>query len=106
MMTTSKKIPNPNIPENSEPSRKQVRGGSLFVGDSKQVHTITSHFGDRLKREREKAGLTQEQLAGLVPLNRAYLSEIETGKRQVSLNLAFRLAKALSLTLDQMTGMD
>jgi DNA-binding XRE family transcriptional regulator len=105
-MTTSKKIPNPDSSQNPEPPRQQNRGGSLFVGDSKQVHTITSHFGDRLKREREKAGLTQEQLAGLVPLNRAYLSEIETGKRQVSLNLAFRLARALSLTLDQMTGMD
>ena len=79
---------------------------SQLAQNQNNLQTLYTHFGEKLKKGREKAGLTQEQLAVIVPINRTYLSEIETGKRQVSLHLAYRLAKALALTLDQMISMD
>lgn len=88
--------PSPAIQE--DPREKR---GSSFVHYSKQTNFYRS-FGMRLKAAREAAGLSQEETARLAGLNRAYLSQIETGKRQVSLYLAYRLARALGSRLDSL----
>lgn len=54
-------------------------------------------FGNNLRRLRLARGLTQEQLAFLSGLNRSYYTEIETGKRNISLLNMLRLAYILDV---------
>jgi transcriptional regulator with XRE-family HTH domain len=41
-------------------------------------------LGAYIRKWREDKGLTQEQLAPIVGLTRSYITEIETGKRNIS----------------------
>lgn len=54
-------------------------------------------FGLNLKQLRISRGLSQEQLGLIAELDRTYISGIERGVRNVSLNNIFRIAKALGV---------
>ncbi len=54
-------------------------------------------FGKRVREVRHERGWTQEQLAFEAGVKRAYLSEVENGQRNVSLDVVEKLAKALSV---------
>ena len=54
-------------------------------------------FGANLKEIRLRKGLSQEKLAFSVELDRSYISDIERGKRNVSLINILKLSKALSI---------
>ncbi|MDY6835086.1 MAG: helix-turn-helix transcriptional regulator [Chloroflexota bacterium] len=49
---------------------------------------------------REYRCLTQQQLADMAGINKAYLSQIETGKRTGTAKVLTNIAKALDLALD------
>lgn len=53
----------------------------------KKKNQIKTLFGANLKKYREQAGLTQNQLAEKISCNPKYLSEIETGKTFASFEL-------------------
>ncbi len=56
-------------------------------------------LGTRIKRLRERKGLSQEAFADLAHLDRSYMSGIERGVRNFSvLNLA-KIAKALDVSI-------
>lgn len=55
-------------------------------------------FGRVLRRLRENAGLTQEQLGFEAELRRTYISILELGQQQPSLTTILKLAKALHCT--------
>lgn len=54
-------------------------------------------FGKVLRRLRNEAGLTQEQLGLEADLRRTYVSILELGQQQPSLGTLFKLARALGL---------
>lgn len=54
-------------------------------------------FGQRLKELRRRAGISQEHLADLAGLDRTYISGVERGKRNISLENICRIAKALNV---------
>jgi transcriptional regulator with XRE-family HTH domain len=56
-------------------------------------------FGARVRELRQAAGLSQEAFADCCGLDRTYISGIERGKRNVSLENLKVLAKALNVTL-------
>jgi transcriptional regulator with XRE-family HTH domain len=56
-------------------------------------------FGQRLREIREQKGISQEKLAALAGLNRTYISKIERGERNVSLETAARLASVLEINM-------
>lgn len=58
---------------------------------------------DRLRELRDRAGLTQAALAGLVGTSQSALGSIEAGHRAPSLELSIRIAKALGVSLDTLT---
>jgi transcriptional regulator with XRE-family HTH domain len=63
-------------------------------------------LGQRLKRVRERKGLSLRQLSELSGVERGLISKLERGQRpQVSVPVAMRLAKALGVTLDYLAGM-
>jgi transcriptional regulator with XRE-family HTH domain len=56
-------------------------------------------FGARLRILRTKRGWSQVEMADLLAMNRGFLSELETGKRDPSLTTLKMLADGLSITL-------
>lgn len=52
-------------------------------------------FGEQLRQIRRAAGITQEELAFRVGLDRTYISLLERGIKSPTLNTFFRLCKVL-----------
>ena len=56
-----------------------------------------------VKAWREHRGLTQQELADRAGISKPYLSQIETGKRQGTVETLSALARALDVPLDALT---
>jgi transcriptional regulator with XRE-family HTH domain len=54
-------------------------------------------LGRNVRRLREEAGTSQEEVAFRAGLNRAYLSDVERGARNPTVRVVGRLAKALGV---------
>jgi transcriptional regulator with XRE-family HTH domain len=63
--------------------------------------------GERVKRLRQRRGLTQRQLAAGAKVPQPLISQIESGKRSgahIHLEVAARLAFALQVSLDNLAS--
>lgn len=65
--------------------------GIVRVMEEKQL------FGQRVKRLRARLGLTQDQLAERIHISPKYLSNIERGKENPTLDTLLRMAKSLKV---------
>lgn len=63
---------------------------------------IKEKFGIRLRTLRKEKGLSQEELALKSGLNRPYISAIEKGKRNVSLEVMEKLAGAMDIEIREL----
>ncbi len=61
--------------------------------------SINEVFGKRVREKRLSMKLSQEKLANLADIDRTYLPDIENGRRNVSLIVAEKIAKALGVSL-------
>ena len=59
--------------------------------------TVAVAFGQVLRDCRDKVGLSQEELAGRADVDRTYVSLLERGRRQPSLEMLFKLSRALGV---------
>lgn len=59
-------------------------------------------FGKRVREVRHERGWRQEQLAFEAGVKRAYLSEVENGQRNVSLDVVERLASTLEISANSL----
>jgi transcriptional regulator with XRE-family HTH domain len=59
--------------------------------------TVAAAFGSVLRDCRQKAGISQEELAGRAGVDRTYVSLLERGLRQPTLDSLFRLARGLDV---------
>lgn len=62
-------------------------------------------FGKVLRRLRLEAGLTQEKLGLDAELRRTYVSILELGQQQPSLETIIKLAKALNISASELIGL-
>lgn len=60
---------------------------------------VLTQFGSHLRKLRLERHLTQEELAERAGFSRSYYTEIETGKRNISLLNLYRLAQCLEVSL-------
>lgn len=58
---------------------------------------INEEVGFNIRKIREERGLSQEELAGLAGLHRAYVGQIERGEKNIGLKNLEKIAKALRL---------
>jgi len=57
-------------------------------------------LGERIKKMREKIGLSQEKLAKKVKINRVSLSQVENGQRDVSATEVTKFSKIFNISTD------
>lgn len=55
-------------------------------------------MGNKITYYRRKLGMTQGELAKKVGVDRTHINKIENGKKQMSMKLVVRIAKALNVT--------
>ena len=55
--------------------------------------------GKRVKELRNRLGISQEELADMVGLDRTYITSVECGKRNISIVNIEKLANALQVSL-------
>ncbi len=67
---------------------------------------ILKQFGQSLRTGRAKRGLSQEALAEIAGFSRSYYTEIESGKRNISLVNLFILADCLSMKPSELLKFD
>ena len=64
---------------------------------------ILERFGNRVRELRKAQGISQEAFADKCGLNRTYISGIERGKRNVALCNIEAIARALGVSLSELT---
>ena len=62
--------------------------------------SITVKFGQRVRELRKLSNLSIEELAFRSDINKNYLSDVERGKRNLSLIAIEKIAKGLNIPLD------
>lgn len=63
---------------------------------------INEVFGKKVMEKRLSLKISQETLANMANVDRTYLPDIEKGKRNVSLKVADKIAKALNVSLKEL----
>jgi HTH-type transcriptional regulator / antitoxin HipB len=59
-----------------------------------------STFGAQLRARRRELGITQDDVADVIRVNRRVIGELERGKATVRLQIALDAARALGLDVD------
>lgn len=68
----------------------------------KQIMTLEEKLGKTIMLRRRKQLISQEDFARKAGINRSYMSHIENGKRDVSITIIEKIAKALGVTLAEL----
>lgn len=64
--------------------------------------TILMAFGQAIRKLRNDAGISQETFAAMCDLHRTYISDVELGKRNVSLENIQKMAEALDMSISDL----
>lgn len=71
---------------------------------SKPSSPIRDTLARNLRTIRSRSGLSQEALADLAGLHRTYVSSVERGERNISIDNIGRLAAALKVSVVELVG--
>jgi len=61
------------------------------------MQNLKLKLGETIKAFRQKASLSQEQLADLASLHRTYIGSVERGERNISFENIVQIARALDV---------
>jgi transcriptional regulator with XRE-family HTH domain len=67
---------------------------------------IVTKFGQRVRAEREKQGLSQEELAEKAGVHRTYIGMIERAEKNITLVNIEKIAKGLGIPIDKLMNLD
>lgn len=70
--------------------------------DRRRPTSATRQFGERVRELRAASGMSQEELASRARIHPTYLSGVERGGRNPTLNVMTDLAKALGVTMPEL----
>lgn len=59
-------------------------------------------LGQRIKELRQKTGMSQEDFALLIGMDRTYYSSVEQGKHNITINNLSKIAKGLNISLSEL----
>lgn len=66
------------------------------------MSVIGERFGQRLRAVRREHRISQERLADLAGLHRTYVSSVERGERNVTIETVQKLAESLEVTMAEL----
>jgi len=69
------------------------------------ARTFQARFGSVVRSQRQSAELSQEELAHRSGLHRTYVTDVERGARNPSLNSIKKLSDALGVSLSDLFGL-
>lgn len=64
--------------------------------------TIEEKFGKTVARLRKEQGFSQEKFALEAGVSTRYMTDVENGKRHVSIDIIEKIAKQLGMTISQL----
>ncbi len=64
-----------------------------------EITMILKKLGERIKKLRKEAGISQEKLAELAGLDRTYINGVENGRRNISIINMEKICTALEISL-------
>ncbi len=64
--------------------------------------TLQEKLGKAIVQLRKQRGLAQEKFANESEIDRRYMSDIENGKRNISIDVIERLAKCLGISVSEL----
>jgi len=66
--------------------------------DSTEVYKL---IGERIRDERQKKRLTQDELASMIGLKRASITNVESGRQQLLVHTLLQIADSLGISPDR-----
>lgn len=66
------------------------------------MRSIKKVFGDKIRLLRIKQNLSQERFALKIEMDRSYYASVENGKRNISLENIYKIAKGLGVKLEEL----
>ena len=69
------------------------------VAEGVRLTDVQDRFGKKLRAARTEKGISQEKLAELAGLHRTYVSSVERGERNVSIQTIQKFAAALKVSM-------
>ena len=63
---------------------------------------ITKDLGCRIKKLRQKTGLSQEKFALKIEMDRTYLASVEAGRRNIAIVNIKKIADGLAVSLSEL----
>jgi transcriptional regulator with XRE-family HTH domain len=67
--------------------------------------TTLEKFGQKVREERHKLGLSQEELASRAGVHRTYIGMIERAEKNITLENIEKIAKALEIPLEKIMNL-
>ena len=64
---------------------------------------VLHELGSRIRAQRKRIGLTQEELALVAGVDRSYFGAVERGERNITFMVLYRLCGALRCDIAQIT---
>lgn len=93
----------------SDDPLEAIRHANRVLNLGEAQRTVADHLsalGQRVQRLRKERGWSQQVLAAKAGLDRAYLSTVEKGKQNITIDAAVRIAAALETTLAALLSAD
>jgi len=66
------------------------------------MNVSAKKLGDNIRRIRTAKGMTQGDLCRVLEIDRAYMSNVENGRKNPTLETIERIAKALNLPINEL----
>ncbi len=63
------------------------------------IEKVRKNIGANIRNLRKKAGLSQERLAEMADLHPVYISQVEGGKKAVSVEALWKISKAVRVPM-------
>ncbi len=67
--------------------------------------TTLEKFGEKVREERHRLGLSQEELASRAGVHRTYIGMIERAEKNITLENIEKIAKALEIPLEKIMNL-
>lgn len=83
-------------------SVRPVHESTAVASPAPRVQPVNQRFGERLRFLRRASNMTQVQLAAYLGIDRSFLSDVERGRKGMSLNFLDAVAKGFKISLSEL----